>query len=151
MDGDEDIDVLGAGSYDDDIAWWEVTEFASSSELVSSIYDTEESPKWGQIDWTADTPDGTTAKFRLRASNSWGIMGEWSSDIINHPFELGGFLEDGIRYVQYKAILETTDPEIVPTLEDVTIDWGYTDITVTSFSASSAAIHPVPAAVTAWR
>ncbi|UCE27051.1 MAG: T9SS type A sorting domain-containing protein [Candidatus Coatesbacteria bacterium] len=136
VDGDGDIDALGAAGNEHGIAWWEVTEFASSGELVSSIYDTEGSPKWGQIDWTADTPDGTTVKFRLRASNSWGIMGEWSVDITNHPFELEGFLENGLRYLQYKAILETTDTGISPTLEDVTVEWGYTDIVVTSFTAN---------------
>ncbi len=138
VDGDGDIDVLGAAGSDRGITWWEVTEFASSGELVSSIYDTEGSPKWGQIDWTADTPDGTTVKFQVRASNSWGIMGNWSGDITTHPFGLDGFLEDGLRYFQYKTILEAADTSATPMLEDATIDWGYTDIAVTSFSAESA-------------
>jgi hypothetical protein len=50
IDDDGDVDVLGAAAYDDDIAWWEVTEFLPSGELVSSIYDTDGSPNWGWID-----------------------------------------------------------------------------------------------------
>jgi hypothetical protein len=137
VDDDGKLDVIGAAELDEKIAWWEVTKFATAGELISSIYDTEASPEWGQIDWTADTPENTTAKFQIRASNAWGVMGNWSNDISEHPFDLGGFIEDGLRYVQYKAILETADVGTSPALEDVTIDWGYTGIAVTSFSAES--------------
>jgi hypothetical protein len=137
VNGDGFKDVLGAAASDMEITWWEVTGLAPSGELVSSIFDTQGSPDWGFIDWTADTPEGTTVKFQLRVSNAWGVMGSWSSDITTHPFSLEGFLEDGLRYVQYKAILGTTEPEISPTLEDITIDWGYTGIGIAAFSAES--------------
>jgi len=139
VDGDGNLDVLGAAELDDKIAWWEVAKFAGAGELVSSIYDTEGSPDWGFIDWTAGTSENTTVKFQIRASNAWGVMGNWSDDITVHPFSLEGFVEDGLRYIQYKAILETADFGISPTVEDVTIDWGYTDIAVTSFSTASEA------------
>jgi hypothetical protein len=139
VDGDSILDVIGAAELDEKISWWEVTKYAAAGELVSSIYDSEGSPEWGQIDWTADTPENTNAKFQIRASNAWGVMGAWSNDITVHPFDLGGFLEDGLRYVQYKAIFETTDPGTTPTLEDITIDWGYTGVALTSFSAESTA------------
>ena len=138
VDGDGKLDVLGAAELDDKIVWWDITKFTAAGELVSSIYDTEGSPEWGFIDWTADTPENTAVKFQVRASNAWGAMGNWSNNITVHPFGLEGFVEDGLRYVQYKAILETTDPGVTSTLEDVTIDWGYTDIAVTSLSAASA-------------
>jgi len=139
LDDDGNTDVLGAAFYADEIAWWEVTEPSSSGELVSSIYDTEGSPDWGFIDWTADTPENTTVKFQMRSSEAWGAMGDWTIDITEHPFNLSGFIPDGDRYVQYKTILETTDTDVSPTLYDITIDWGYTDIAVTAFSAASAA------------
>jgi hypothetical protein len=137
VDGDGKLDVLGAAELDDKVAWWDIAKFAAAGELVSSIYDTGGSPEWGFIDWTADTPENTAVKFQVRASNAWGVMGNWSNDITVHPFGLEGFVEDGLRYIQYKAILETTDPGVTSTLEDVTIDWGYTDIVVTSFEAES--------------
>jgi hypothetical protein len=139
VDGDGYMDVIGAAVNADDITWWKAVEFLPSGELVSSTYDTEGSPAWGQIDWTDNTPDGTTVKFQLKASNYWTSMGTWSSEITTHPFALEGFIEDGLRYIKYRAILETTDTDATPTLEDVTIDWGYTDIAVTSFAAESAA------------
>ena len=50
-------------------------------------------------------------------------MGEWS-DTLETPCYLSGVLNDGDRYVQYKAILETSNPDSTPTLNDVTITWN---------------------------
>jgi hypothetical protein len=138
VDGDGDVDVLGAAFAYDQIAWWEAVEYAPSAELNSSIYDTQGSPEWGEINWTADTPDDTTVKFRVRSSSDPGDMGDWSLNITS-PGPLDTYLTDGDRYFQYKAVLGTIDGTVTPVLEDITMDWGYTDIAVTSFSADSAA------------
>jgi hypothetical protein len=138
VDGDDQPEVVGSlrgGTGSAALLWWEVSGYQESGELVSSVLDTGGSADWGQIDWTDNAPEGTTVKFQVRASNSWGIMGNWSGDITTHPFSFDGFIEDGLRYFQYKTILEAADTSATPVLEDVTIDWGYTDIAVTSFSA----------------
>jgi hypothetical protein len=142
IDGDDHPEAVGSLRSETGsgaLLWWEVSGYQTSGELVSSILDTGDSCEWGTIDWTDDVPEGGTVKFQIRASNSWGVMGSWSNDITTHPFELEGFLEDGLRYVQYKAILETTDAFVTPTLHDVSINWGYTGIGLTYFSAESAA------------
>jgi len=137
VDGNGGIDVLGAASYDNEISWWEVVEFRTSGELVSSIYDTTGSPVWGDIDWTSDTPADTTLKFQVRSSDDYTEMGSWSADITS-PGSLDPYLEDGDQYVQYKVILETDDTKVTPALYDITLDWVCTDIALTSFSAESA-------------
>jgi hypothetical protein len=137
INGNGGIDVLGAAWEDNEISWWEVVEFRTSGELVSSVYDTTGSPVWGQIDWTSDTPTDTTLKFQVRSSDDYTEMGSWSGDVTS-PGSLDPYLEDGDQYVQYKAILETDDTKVTPILYDITLDWVCTDIALTSFSAESA-------------
>ena len=138
VDDDGQPEVVGSlrREYSGALRWWDVSEYEESGELVSSILDTGGPADWGQIDWTDDTPEGTTVKFRARSSSDAGDMGDWSPDITS-PGVLGSYLTNGDQYVQYKAILEAADTSTTPVLEDVTIDWGYTDIAVTSFSAES--------------
>jgi hypothetical protein len=137
IDGNGGIDVLGVASQENEISWWGVVDFRTSGELVSSIYDTAGSPAWGDIDWTSDTPTDTTLKFQVRSSDDYTEMGSWSGDVTS-PGSLDPYLEDGDQYVQYKAILETDDTKVTPTLYDITLRWVCTDIALTVFSAESA-------------
>ena len=128
IDGDGYMDVLGAACYDDDITWWKVIDTITSGELESSILYIEEYPVWDMIDWTASTPAGTSVSFRVRSSDDYISMGEWSV-IISAPVSLQGVLADGDNYVQYKAFLETEYPGTAnPNLEDVTITWNSVSI-----------------------
>jgi hypothetical protein len=139
LDGDGHPDVVGSLNGEPGSAalhWWDVSGYRGSGELVSSVLDTGGPADWGQIDWTAEAPADTTVKFRVRSSSNGGDMGDWSPEITS-PGVLGSYLTNGDRYVQYKAELETADRDFTPTLEDVTIDWGYTGIALTSFSAES--------------
>jgi hypothetical protein len=136
VDGNGGMDVLGAASEDNEVSWWEVVEFRTSGELISSIYDTTGSPAWGDIDWTSDTPTDTTLKFQVRSSDDYTEMGSWSGDVTS-PGSLDPYVEDGDQYVQYKAILETDDTKVTSALYDITLDWVCTDILLTSFSAES--------------
>jgi hypothetical protein len=49
-------------------------------------------------------------------------MGAWS-DTLSIPCLLEGILADGDQYVQYRVILETSDPVSTPTLFDVMLTW----------------------------
>ena len=61
VDGDDDLDVLGAAAHADDITWWEVTGFTDNGVLTSSIRDTEtDDLEWGAIDADADVPTTAT-------------------------------------------------------------------------------------------
>jgi hypothetical protein len=119
VDGDGDTDVLGTGFDTDFLSWWEVTDFVASGELTGSILDSGTAPHTIQIDWAAVAPVGTDLRFRLRSSGDPADMGAWSSDI-SSPGPVAGALH---RYVQYRVILETTDPGISPILEEVALTW----------------------------
>jgi hypothetical protein len=49
-------------------------------------------------------------------------MGDWSTNITT-PSSLENYLNDGDRYVQYRVMLESTDPGLSPVLWDVAISW----------------------------
>ncbi len=118
------MDVLGAGRSWDDITWWEILSYPSEGSLVSSVLDVECSPAWGTIDWSALEPLETSISFQLRSSDDPDIsaMGPWS-DTFYVPRSLEGILTDGEQYVQYKVILETSDPDNTPSLDEVMLTW----------------------------
>ena len=124
IDGDGNMDVLGAASAGNDISWWRLSGYPSVASLLSSILDTQgDYPDWDYIDWNSQTPSGTSISFNIRASNNPGVMGPWSGDLTS-PCSLEGIIDDGDKYVQYKVILETLNPDSTPTLNDVTISWN---------------------------
>ena len=49
-------------------------------------------------------------------------MGDWSADITT-PGSLEGHLDDGDRYVQYRVMLESTNPGLSPNLYDIALSW----------------------------
>lgn len=122
VNGDGNMDVLGAGLFAWEIAWWDISQYSTCGELESSILNTGNDPCWGTIDWSASTPSGTAVAFVVRASDDCSNMGVWS-DTLSIPCGLDGILNDSDRYFQYKVLLETASPETSPCLYDVTVSW----------------------------
>ena len=124
MDSDGDMDIIGVANEDADISWWNVTCCIGTAELASSILDLEAGVQWDSITWTSDEPAGTSLYFQVRSSSDPLYMGSWSTNITT-PGSLVNYLTDGDQYVQYKVLLETVDPGISPSLEDVTLSWAF--------------------------
>jgi len=122
VNGDGNMDVLGAAFYADDITWWDLNAYSDGS-LESSILYIRCDPDWQWIDWTCSTPPGTSVSFQVRASDDYTIMGVWS-DTLPEPSSLEGILIDNDSYLQYKTILQTSVPNATPILNDVTISWN---------------------------
>ncbi len=117
VDGDGDLDPVGVSWSDGRFDWWEATEFDSSGELDSSIYDSGIGTSMGSIDWAGEEPPGASLRFQVRSSNDPGDLGSWSGDITS-PADFPDVLD---RYFQYRVLLETTDPDKSPLLYDVTL------------------------------
>jgi len=122
VNGDGNMDVLGAGLFAWEIAWWDISGHSTSGELVSSILYLGNDPGWGAIDWSSSTPSGTSVSFLVRASDEYGNMGTWS-DTLTAPCSLDGILNDYDSYFQYKILLETANPDTTPSLYDITLSW----------------------------
>ncbi len=124
IDNDGNMDILGASPGEHDIKWWDLTAYSPEGSLESSILDIQGIIfSWNYFDWNATTPANTSVSFQLRASWNHLYMGVWS-DTLTSPCSLAGILQDGRRYVQYRVILSTSDPDSTSILNDVTISWN---------------------------
>ncbi len=122
IDGDGDMDMLGT-AYFRGISWWEIPAYyMSCGSLESSILDTDTEPEWDYLEWNATTSVNTSVSFQVRASDNYTNMGPWSDTLTSSCF-LAGILSNGDRYIQYRAILSTSDPDTTSILNDITITW----------------------------
>ena len=106
------------------------TGFSPSGTLISATKDANPlagtTPRWSTLSWTASVPGGTSLKFQAAGSNSpsgpfnfVGPDGTATSFFTTSPASIVQFTNN--RYLQYKAILATTDPTVTPLLGDVTV------------------------------
>ena len=122
IDSDGKMDILGAANDDNDISWWDYSNYSTSGELESSILYLGNDPDWGYIDWNASAPSGTSVALFVRASDNYADMGVWS-DTITAPCALDAILNDYDSYFQYKVLLETVNSAATPSLHDITLTW----------------------------
>jgi hypothetical protein len=135
----QSIDWSSQGSITLEAVWLQdensVCEFAKSKDypdtgtLESSLgwvpMATDWEIVWGNIEWTSNEPDCTSISFQLRTGMTPGDMGEWTDPITESGTYLGAILPDTILLLQYRAILNTTDPSVTPELEYVMIEGCY--------------------------
>jgi len=125
VNGDGFLDVVGSvyeSGLQSRVEWYNFRCYQYSSYLYSSILSTGSSPDWDLFEWSADTPPGTSVEFAVRASNNSSDMGSWS-DTLTCSCSLSGIIEDGRRYFQYMAILQSDDQRFTPLLHDVSVSW----------------------------
>jgi len=115
IDGDGDVDVLGASLTLGEFTWWEDASFVETGQLASSILDSGVDVSLQQIAWEAATPPGTSLQFELRSSDDPDAMGAWSAPI-TAPGDLTSPLE---RYVQYRVSMHASDDDRSPVLRRV--------------------------------
>ena len=125
INGDGIKDVIGASLTWDLINWWDVVTYPPEGSLISSVLDTGCSPLWNTINWYSTEPLGTSLGFQVRSSSDpdSSAMGSWC-DTLYSPCSLEGILVDEERYIQYRAILETSDLDTTAVLHEVTLSWN---------------------------
>ena len=109
------------GTLESSIAW---VPMATSWEIV-----------WGNIEWVSNEPVNTSVSFQLRTGMTPVTMGDWTDPITESGTYLGDILPDTILLIQYRAILNTTDPSLTPELEWVKIEGMYPGGIEDSFSS----------------
>ncbi|RKZ08107.1 hypothetical protein DRQ25_09890 [Candidatus Fermentibacteria bacterium] len=124
INGDNNSDIIAAADLENDILWWEINNgYATAGNLISTVIDMNCDPIWNTIDWTSVEPPGTSVCFQVRASDDPYMPVAWS-DTIYTPCSLQGILPDSITYLQYKAILKTSNSAATPALYDITISYN---------------------------
>jgi hypothetical protein len=103
--------------------------FSTSGNFVSSTKDSNAAAAgtavWGTITWNGSAPVNTTLKLQVAASNNqYGPFTFVGPDgTASTSFTTGASLSqfNGFRYLQYKALMTTSDGTVTPQLQDVTI------------------------------
>ena len=99
------------------VDWMRIGPYASSGTFESRLFDAGSTTDWTTLTATTSVPSGTTATFETRTGDStnpsdpsWSAWVPVSGDTVGSP---------GARYIQYRAILTTSDPAITPSVERV--------------------------------
>jgi hypothetical protein len=124
VNGDGYTDVLGSSSIIDLVSWWKVTEFCSAGYLESSILDVGQASVWESCSNNRYQPSGTSLGFQFRSSQDPGNMGAWSDTLFGTTINLTGILADSTEFVQYKVILQTSDPQKSPAVGVITVSYS---------------------------
>lgn len=87
-------------------------------------YDSGRSATWDKLSYTADTPPGTSIKFRTRTADTEGGLSTatWSSDITDSGSSIAS---PSGRWIEVEATLSTTNTATTPTLRDLTVSQGH--------------------------
>jgi hypothetical protein len=125
------IPLTGGVSTDSGFKIYITAPYATSGNLISSLKDSNPgvgSTMWGTLSFTATTPTNTAVKFQVGASNSptgpFIFVGPdgTAGTFFTSGASLSSF--NGNRYLEYEAILTSTDTSVTPTLSDVTITFS---------------------------
>jgi len=97
--------------------------YMPSGVFTSGIWDANFTATWKNINWTATLPQGTSITLQTRTGNTSTPDASWSnwSSIYTNSGE--SITSPNGRYIQYRAVLETTDVTVTPILRDVTITY----------------------------
>jgi len=119
------------------VDWLRMGPYASSGTYTSRVFDAGQSVEWLDLTATTTIPTGTTLTFATQTSANGSDWSDWQS--VNSPID-----SPNGRYLRYQATFTTTDSNITPTLEDVTITYN---ITPTAVKISSFTAHKQGAAI----
>lgn len=126
INGDGALEVVYTveGYYNGDVAGLfrrSITSFRDQGALESEVLDAGGARTWTAIGWDATVPKGAALALQVRSSSDPDDLGPWSADITS-PGSLLGILAPGTRYVQYKVILSSADPQVSPIVREVSLE-----------------------------
>jgi hypothetical protein len=105
--------------------------YSSFGELISSSYNTGKRAGFNRISWTFPTlPAGTTIKMQLAANSdnaTWNFLGPDGTGASYYTIAAGEniyYQLSNNQYLRYKVRLETTNPQVTPTLNDISLNFS---------------------------
>ena len=120
----------------------QLDDFVESGCLTSTILEilmgTDWEVDWGDIYWESYEPENTSICFQLRVGYDWENMLEWGDTIFVSGTPVDPLLPNDVFYLQYRAILTTSDPLVTPVLDALTIEGWYPG----SISSESSTLSP---------
>jgi len=108
-----------------ELIFFDISNFKSSGELTSSILDGGQNPGWGIMNWEAYTgsPSELPVEVQVRSSDDETAMGPY----VTVPYtgcDLSTIIDPNARFLQYRLLMESTDPSSSPVLKHLSVDMG---------------------------
>ncbi|UCE36374.1 MAG: DNRLRE domain-containing protein [Thermoplasmata archaeon] len=116
----------------------------SRGEYISIGFDAGTKANWEEISWSSTLDPGTRIIIQTRTSHDNSSWGPWSSAYTVSTGE--AITSASNQYIQYRAILITTNSSNTPVLSDVNILYSYYSKNGTLYMKNDF----VPAAVASW-
>lgn len=118
--------------------------YQDSGEFVSSVVDAGQIVDWDTLTAEATTPSGTSIAFFTRSGNTATPDGTWSDwSVVNSPIT-----SPNGQYLQYKTVLTTTDENVTPVLNSVTLGYATLETTLTPTPTPIPGTVPPPTFIT---
>ncbi len=110
------------------IDWMRMSPYAATGAFESRVFDANTIVDWRSMQWKAKAPAGTSVAMSIRTGATPDPSdGTWTAwELVAAP----GPLAVSSRYIQYRAVLSTTDPSVTPEVEDVIVSTGQAPIAV---------------------
>jgi hypothetical protein len=111
--------TVGGGAVTAD--WVGLTPVASPGAYVSRVFDASAPVTWKSLQWTSSLPSATSLVMFVRMGNTATPDNTWTNwvPLVNSGAVIGG----SSRYLQYEAVLATSQPSQAPVLNNVTIQY----------------------------
>jgi hypothetical protein len=104
------------------VDWLRMTPYATPGTFTSRVFDAGGAVDWDTLTWNADVPAGTSVALSVRTGDSSTPDGTWSA--FAPVAASGDAIAAHSRYLQYRAVLTTSDTATTPVLRDVTATYG---------------------------
>jgi hypothetical protein len=112
-----DFDVGGGA---ESVHWLRMSPYTTAGTFTSRVLDTgQDESDWSTLEAAGPTPAGTTLTFETRSGDSPTPDASWSAWQALGPG--GAIASPDARYVQYRAIVSSTDDTATPTMQQVTV------------------------------
>jgi beta-lactam-binding protein with PASTA domain len=100
------------------VDWMRMSPYANTGTFASRVLAAPSPVQWHSIQWVVTAPLGTSVAISVRTGNTPTPDGSWSAFI---PVAAPGPLNLLSQYIQYQAVMTSTDPNQTPALEDLII------------------------------
>ncbi|MDZ7330500.1 MAG: hypothetical protein ONB31_00810 [candidate division KSB1 bacterium] len=100
--------------------------YESQGSYESKVFDAKITSHWGKFQYDAKLPAGCSVKLYTRSGNTEQTNNTWSS-----WFELapgGNITSPEARFLQWKLVLETSNPAVTPTISQIKLSYLQTNI-----------------------
>lgn len=101
------------------VSWVRQSLYPASGTYASQVFDAGHAVTWTAATWADSLPAGTSLAFLVRMGNTATPNGTWTSFI---PVPASGSQIGGSsRYIQFEAVLQTTDADVSPALRSANL------------------------------